>query len=138
MIQTGIVKEISKNTAQVEIKRSSACGESCASCGLCPGQRAIVNAANTMGVHVGDTVMIDMADKRVLSAAFLVYIVPIIAIIAGYFTGEAVFGGEEYAILAGFVFFAAAFAVIICTDKRRKEKYTPRIVEIKESEHDGD
>lgn len=130
MLQTGIVKKLNTHTAEVEIVRSSACGDSCASCGLCAGQNAVVEAENTIGAKAGDTVVMDMADKKVLYAAFLVYIVPIIALIAGYFAGAALFNGEAAGVAAGFIAMALAFSVIILTDRRRKKRYTPSIVKI--------
>lgn len=130
MLQTGIVKKISKNAAEIEITRSSACGDSCASCGLCPGRTASVEASNGVGAKIGDTVIIDMADKNVIGAAFLVYIVPVIILIIGYFAGEAIFNSETSGIITGFLLMALTFTAIIFTDKKRKSKYTPKIVKI--------
>ena len=143
MLQTGIVKKLHHSgerlndaakgktyytTADVEITRSSACGESCASCKLCPGQTAVVEAINGINADTGDTVIIDMADKKVIGAAFLVYIVPLVMLIAGYFLGSAVFNGETAGIITGFLFMAVTFALVIRVDKKVKSKYTPHIV----------
>lgn len=130
MVQNGIVKQIIKNMAEVEIQRSSACGESCASCGLCPGQLTVVSALNDADAKIGDSVIIDMSDKKVLGAALLVYIVPVLMLFGGYFAGYAIFGGETAAVAAGFTVMAAAFMIIILFDKRLRAKYTPRIVRI--------
>lgn len=138
MLQTGVVKKLHYNsaeeqsypTAEVEITRSSACGESCASCGLCPGQTSVVEAVNDINADVGDTVIMDMSDSKVLGAAFLVYIVPLLMLIVGYFSGCAVFIGELPRIITGFLFMAAAFAVIICLDRKIKRKYESHIVRI--------
>lgn len=137
MLRTGIVKKRKGSAAEVEIVRSSACGDNCASCGLCPGRKAVLEAENAADAAEGDTVVIDMADKKVLCAAFLVYIVPVAALIIGYIAGEALFGGEAAGITAGFLLMILTFILIILTDKKRKIKYTPRIVEIKEHGHDG-
>lgn len=130
MVQNGIVKQISKNTAEVEIQRSSACGEACASCGLCPGQRTVVSALNEAGAKIGDSVIIDMSGKKVLGAALLVYIVPVLMLFCGYFAGYAVFGSETAAVAVGFAVMAAMFLTVILFDKRLRAKYTPRIVRI--------
>lgn len=130
MLQNGIVKKLHTNTAEVEIHRSAACGESCAACGLCPGKTAVVAAANEIRADVGDSVTIDMADKKVLGAAFLVYIVPLIALIAGYFIGYAVFKSELPSVGIAFLLMAVTFGIIILCDKRLKKRYTPRIVSI--------
>lgn len=132
MLQSGIVKEIhcSKQQAEVEITRSSACGDNCASCGLCPGQTARVFAVNDINACVGDRVAIEMSDKNVLGAAFLVYIVPIIALIAGYLLGDILFKSEPLGVLTGIIFMAVTFIVIMRIDRKNKRKYTPRIVQI--------
>ncbi len=136
MFQSGIVKKTSGKNADVEITRSSACAENCASCGLCPGKTAVVTAANDVGAAAGDTVVIDMADSKVLGAAFLVYIVPVITLIAGYLIGEAISGKESAGIVTGFILMILTFAAIILTDKKRRNRYTPRIVKIKGESND--
>lgn len=138
MLQTGIVKKLNNNTADVEITRSSACGDNCASCGLCPGRTATVTAVNEPNAKVGDTVIIDMSDKKVLGAAALVYIAPLAALIAGYLLCRAVTQHEGISILTGFLFLAAAFFVISRADRRLHKKYTPRITHIEEHSHDGE
>lgn len=133
MRQTGIVRQtFTKHIpmARVEITRSSACGDNCASCGLCPGRSATVEAENRQGAITGDTVIIDMADKKVLGAAFLVYIVPLIALIAGYFAANAVFGSEALGIIFGFALMLLTFALLMLADKRIKHCYTPHITQI--------
>lgn len=116
--------------AEVEITRSSACGESCASCGLCPGQTARVFAVNDVNAAVGDEVMIEMSDKKVLGAAFLVYIVPIITLIVGYLLSHAIFNSEALAIFTGILFMIITFIVIMRIDRKNKRRYTPHIVRV--------
>lgn len=130
MLQTGIVQKTHHNTAEVKIIRSASCGESCAECGMCPGREVLVEAVNEPSASAGDAVLLDMSGKKVLGAAFLVYIVPLIALIAGYFIGAAVFKSENFAVLSAFILMAAAFFAIIFIDKKVKRRFTPRIVRI--------
>ena len=131
MLQTGIVQALQcDGRATIEIARSTACGENCASCGLCSNKTILVSAVNDVGAAVGDTVEIDMADRKVLGAAFLVYIVPLIVLIAGYCAAYAVFKSELFAVVAGLLLMAFTFLVIRYIDKSLKEKYTPHIVRI--------
>lgn len=118
------------SAAEVEITRSSSCGDNCASCGLCPGQTSRVFAINDANAAVGDEVMIEMSDKKVLGAAFLVYIVPIITLIIGYFISHAIFNSEALAILTGFLFMVITLIVIMRIDRKNKRRYTPRIVRV--------
>lgn len=130
MQQTGIVKETKHGVASVMITRSSACGESCASCGLCPGQTAVVEAQNGVNAAAGDTVIIDMPDKKVLGAAFLVYIVPLIFLIAGYFLGGVIFKTEAMSIVSGLFLMALSFLIIAASDRKIKKHCTHRIERI--------
>lgn len=133
MQQTGIVKGLHhdrSNRADVEITRSTACGDNCASCGLCPGQKTLVTALNDANAAVGDTVIINLSDKKVLVAAFLVYIVPLIMLIIGYFISYAVSGTEIISIVSGFCLMAVTFPVIMLIDRAMKSHYTPRIIRI--------
>lgn len=136
MVQKGIVKSVKSNKAEVIIARSTSCGESCASCGLCPGKDTVVTVLNKIGAMAGDSVTIDMADKKVLSAAALVYITPLIALFAGYFVSYAFFKSETVSIAVGFLCLAAVFGIIILFDKKLKGKYTPRIISIEGEKND--
>ena len=130
MVQTGFIKKLHGRIADVEIQRSTACGDNCASCGLCNGRTAIVKAANAAGAAEGDTVMIDMADKKVLGAAFLVYIVPLVLLVAGYFIGNALFKTEIGGIITGFLLMLLSFLPIVFIDRRSRQRYLPRITGI--------
>ena len=130
MVQTGIVKATRGDIADVEINRSTACGDNCASCGLCSGRTAIVKAANKINASDGDTVLIQMADKTVLGTAFLVYIIPLILLVCGYFAGHAVGGTEMSGIITGFLLMALSFPPIIYLDRRKRQSYLPEVTEI--------
>ena len=130
MVQTGLIKKLHGNIADVEIHRSTACGDNCASCGLCSGRTSIVKAANAAGAAEGDTVLIDMADKKVLGAAFLVYIVPLVLLVAGYFIGNALFMTEPGGIITGFLLMLLSFLPIVFIDRRSRQRYLPKITEI--------
>ena len=130
MIVTGTVKKTDKNIAETEITRSSACGDSCATCGLCPGRSMVVKADNSIGAAEGASVLLSMSDKKVLGAAFLVYVIPVIMLIIGYAIGKAAFKTEPGAIAVGFALMALSFAAIIIIDRRVRQHYTPKIVKI--------
>ena len=130
MVQTGLIKKLHGNIADVEIHRSTACGDNCASCGLCNGRTTIVKAANAAGAAEGDTVVIDMADKKVLGAAFLVYIVPLVLLVAGYFIGSALFKTEPGGIFTGFLLMLLSFLPIVFLDRRSRQRYLPKITGI--------
>ena len=130
MEQTGIVEECVDGMAKVKITRSSACGESCAACGMCPGRETVIEARNACGAAKGDTVLLNMSSGRVLHAAFLAYIVPVILLVLGCVIGDYIFKSENMGILSGFALMAVSFIAMHMLDKRLKSRYSPTIAGI--------
>ena len=130
MQQTGIVQESKNGFVKVKIVRGSACGDSCASCNLCPGRETVIEAKNECGANIGDCVVLDMEGGKVINAAFLAYIVPVIALILGTLLGTGVSKSENIGILCGFILLAFSFLVIHVADKRLKARYSPAAVRI--------
>ncbi len=86
MQQIGEVVELKGRLATVRIKRTSSCGENCASCsGECKPTASLVTAVNGLSAKVGDTVKLEMNSPAFLFLAFIGYILPIIICIATYF-----------------------------------------------------
>lgn len=82
--QQGIVIEVIGHIAKVKISRHS----ECKNCGACPGDQAIVlEAQNLIGAKPGQRVSIEIKETNMLKAAFIVYVVPIIAIFLGAMCG---------------------------------------------------
>ena len=124
MEQTGIVEECIDGMAKVKITRSSACGESCASCGMCPGRETVIEARNDCGAAKGDTVVLNMSSGKVLNAAFLAYIVPVILLVLGCIMGDYIFQSENMGILSGFALMAVSFIPKHLLDKKLKSRYS--------------
>lgn len=79
MEQIGTVKSVIGNTAEVKVHRVSACGENCAHCkGGCTPTDIVAKAENRALAAVGDTVKIESDTGKVILAAFLVYMVPLL------------------------------------------------------------
>lgn len=78
--------------AEVELRRRSACAGDCGRCGGCDaaGQTIRVRAYNAVNARPGDQVVVETAGKTVLSAALLVYLVPLVLFFAGCAAGYAV------------------------------------------------
>ncbi len=72
-------------TAEVIGTRASACGESCAHCGGCgEGQKTIqVTARNPIGAKPGDMVRLESSTGEVIALAWLVYLLPVVLLLAG-------------------------------------------------------
>lgn len=113
--------------AEVAVKRQSACGHDCATCGggcseLMVEPEIRVVAENSAGARAGDTVTVESATSGILGAAVLVYIVPFFLFFVGYFITGAVFHGSEGAcIAAGIAGFLLCFLLVWRLDRRLRE-----------------
>ncbi len=82
MEQIGTVKSVIGSMAEVKVHRVSACGENCAHCkGGCTPTDIVAKAENRVSANVGDTVKIESDTGKVILAAVLLYIVPLVAAI---------------------------------------------------------
>jgi len=131
---------------KVKIERRSACDRCEQSCGLSGDsnsqQAMYLEVANTVQAEPGDEVWLDMGEKEIRGAAFLVYGFPIIALILGYFVfsllGSAVLGysSEPAGMVGALVFLGLAFFVINRVDffLQRKSGFQPRLIANSERE----
>lgn len=122
--EIGRVTEISDTKVKVVITRHSSC-ESCGACGIGakPEMDFILN--NDIGAQVGDRVVIELRSKALLRAAFLVYAIPLAALIVGFLLGQRIgaSGGmapaqaELTGIGSGLLFMILAFLVLRRLDR---------------------
>lgn len=80
MTGEGVVIETMGHMAKVRIEKKSACSGECSSCGLCNNPVYDIEAINNANAKAGDKVKLFMPTKKVVGVAFLVYMVPILAI----------------------------------------------------------
>ncbi|WP_296645370.1 SoxR reducing system RseC family protein [Romboutsia sp. 13368] len=144
MNQQGYIIEIVDNiTAKLKLKRHSAC----ASCGKCTTtseeKDIIVEVDNTIGAKVGDRVEVNMETMNVLKAAFIVYTIPLIALLIGtvgtfYILNAINFNGniEIISAIVGLIFTIMVFLILKKNDKkfRDSKEYIPIVTRIVVSE----
>lgn len=118
MRETGVIVSEKQNHVTVQMIR----GDKCNGCNLCetigPNQMQIV-ANNSLGAKIGDTVEVEVPPGKVLGYSFIIFIIPIIMMIAGYFIGTSVFGGSEgIGIICSLSALAIAFLLIKIIDSQ--------------------
>ena len=87
MIETGVVNKIEKNLAWVTMIK----GEQCAGCTACKafGEGSFeVVALNNTDAKVGDSVEVEINPRQVVKHSTIVFILPVLSIIIGYFLGN--------------------------------------------------
>lgn len=131
MKETGIVKDISGEFCHVVVRRKSACGENCASCGGgCKLQNQICLVKNTKNAKPGDIVEIEIDTAKVLKSAFLVYILPILIFICTYFALSNL--SELSAALISASAMVCVFVALFVADRKKKTEYISHISQILE------
>lgn len=90
--ETGTVIELkAADIALVLCQKNSACAH-CSAEGVChpegSGQARTVEAFNPLGAQVGEQVRLSVSTRSFLRSSFLLYIVPLIALVIGAFMGQ--------------------------------------------------
>ena len=123
MTQEGIVtKALSNGLAEVLVERTTACGE-CANREVCKYTSEVrTYAKNTIGAHEGEKVIISSKSSEIIGAAFLLYIVPMVVLLAGYLLMAWTGAGEMQCIAGAFGGFAVAVAIVTIYQRQRAKK----------------
>nr|WP_084576186.1 SoxR reducing system RseC family protein [Sporomusa malonica] len=133
--QEGIVLEVYDGMAKVKASRHS----DCENCGTCAGNEAIVaEVLNPVGAQRGQRVVIEIKEANMLRAAFVVYMLPLIAAVGGafvatYFTDlHQVANPLWYQIGGGFAAFGLSIMYVRYYDRNAKtdDKMKPVIIRI--------
>lgn len=139
MKQCGKITEVKEKTAKVLMQRHSSCG-SCNGCRMGKKDMKIeIEAINDINAQRGQWVEVDMEEQNVLAAAFIAYVIPLLALVFGVLATTIVltnmgFRGnvEVYAALMGLVFMLISFVIIKSKENilRSSRKFIPVISEI--------
>ena len=141
--ESGVVTKIAfkgAHTAWVKTKPSSAC-ESCSSRHQCStksgNQEREVEAINDVGAKAGDRIQMAINTGSLLKATFLLYIFPVLCMLAGGIAGHAIalrlrWDTSLLSALTAMACLAAAMLVVRFGGNRLAQKaaYRPRIIRI--------
>lgn len=91
--------------AEVMRIRESACSGDCHKCAGCGAakQTMLFEAKNAIGARPGDLVVVESDTASVLKGAALLYVLPLLAFLAGYIAGENLWGRGILVGVAAFV-----------------------------------
>ena len=106
--------------AEISVPRKSACGhdcEECAGCGM-TGAAIHARASDPVGVKPGDKVVVQSETKKLLGVVALVYLLPVVAFLLGYFLSEGL--AEKVRYIIAIAAAAAAFLPSIFYDRYAK------------------
>jgi sigma-E factor negative regulatory protein RseC len=101
------------------------------------GQEMEVKALNPAGAREGDRIVLSFETGSLLKATFLIYVFPIIFLIAGAALGQMLaplmaFNPSALSVLLGFAFFFSALFIIKARANKmaKKNAYQPKITKI--------
>ena len=86
--------------AEISVPRKSACGhdcEECAGCGM-TGASIYARARNLPDAQPGQKVVVESSTKKLLGVVVLVYVLPVIFFLLGYFLTEGLSESLRYVI----------------------------------------
>ncbi len=127
-------------TAWVRTVRTSACA-SCASRDHCheadSKQEQEVEAINTAGARVGDRIQLSIRTSTMLKAIFLLYLFPILCMLAGGIAGDAMASRWDanpsvLSVAGAFICLGAALIIVRIRGQRMggSDEYRPKIIRI--------
>lgn len=121
MTQIATVEKIlDAGFVEISVPRKSACGhdcEECAGCGM-TGAAIHARASDPVGVKPGDKVVVQSETKKLLGVVALVYLLPVVAFLLGYFLSEGL--AEKVRYIIAITAAAAAFLPSIFYDRYAK------------------
>lgn len=137
--EQGVIEEVSGQNALVRIGKSSACAtcESRGDCEVASGKSMVVEVANDLGGGEGDQVELSVPSGTFLKLSLLVYILPVVALMAGAFAGGA-FARLLHvplslaSVIGGFLVMGFAFYALKRFDRslRARGEFRPRMTRI--------
>ena len=126
MTERGVVVKVKGKRATVRFDRRSAC-DSCHMCAVTrDGMKVEVVIENTLGANVGDFVEVEMAQRFVLTAAVIVYLIPLVLVALG--VGVGVVFSELVQVILAVAGLVVGFVIAFLLDKfviRKKKGFSP-------------
>jgi positive regulator of sigma E activity len=139
MREQGVVtRVIPPDAVEISLQVSEACGR-CGACRPASEGRVGIEAADVPGVKTGDVVEIEISTGGVVATSFVVYLLPVFFLMAGYIFGSVLAGfffirvsDEMGGIVGAILFCAASFGVIRWYDRdvRRRGTLRARVTRI--------
>ena len=118
--------------AEISVPRKTACGhdcEECAGCGM-TGAAIKARAKNDPNAQPGEKVVVESSTKKLLGVVALVYVLPVIGFLLGYFLSEGLLEGWRYGIAVAAAVLAFLPSVAYDRYARRKELLTYTILRV--------
>ena len=123
MTQDAIVTKVFPNrTAEVVVTRATACGSNCGSCESCIFQSELKAVAyNKINARPGQKVQIESKNSAVFSAALMVYVMPLVLFLVGYFVSYAAGASTGICIVVSFLCLILSAFILVRSQRTMPE-----------------
>jgi len=123
--EEGIILETYGRIATIQIKSAGACSRCKAGCMERDGFM-VAEAENPIGAKVGDTVSLGLDSKKALTASFVVFGLPLLALFIGviatnFVTDRIGYQNQALSIIVGLIAFSLMFIPVKAYDKHLKK-----------------
>lgn len=124
MEQIGQVVALKPNqSVEVIIQRMSQCGHNCQECGgACDSGELKINLQDTIGLEVGDRVVLQTIDGKIVKYAYITYGIPLIGLLVGILIGVYGLKSEMIGVLLGIIGLGLSHFVLKKYDSVFKKK----------------
>lgn len=124
MTQEAVVtKNLGNGMAEIVVTRQSACGGNCASCQGCAEKNEMrVQAYNPIEAKPGQRVVVESSTAKIIKAAALVYIMPLLFFLLFYALGSLAALSEGLCVLLSFGGLALGAIILVLIQKFGKSK----------------
>ncbi len=135
MAEQGKVFEMENDKVKVKMVRSEACKD-CHACDMGKSQEMIISARALCEVNIGDTVEVHLENKDFLKATSIMYGIPLITLIFGFFIGYYLgnnlgVSGDFIGFISGILFLAITYNWIKSKESKWKSgNYDPVITKV--------
>ena len=128
--QAEVLRRVSSTPSRIasSTKRKRDC-EECAGCGM-TGAAIKARAKNDPNAQPGEKVVVESSTKKLLGVVALVYVLPVVGFLLGYFLSEGLLEGWRYGIAVAAAVLAFLPSVAYDRYARRKELLTYTILRV--------
>lgn len=133
MKETGRVVSVEEGVAKVEFVPKEEC-EHCGAKGFCHPSRGkmLADALDELGAETGDEVTIETDVGASILAAVLVFLVPVVGLIAGYLFARWYWGSEGAGVIGAVFLMVVTGGILAYIDRRflRPRRFMPHITSV--------
>lgn len=142
MIEIGQIIETSAGKARVKIERHSLCSKCTNNCHLAGDnherEEFEIIVDNVIGAREGQLVKLEMSEESLVVASLIIYLIPLIGVILGYFIGVffaplvSLENKESSGIIGSVFFLLLSFLLVRYFDRimGKQTRYQPQLIEI--------